>query len=236
LIIELKSITKDFPEVNSIRVLDDLFLKNNTSIQQAINVFSNFNLQWRSMAHVSTFKGTSEDMMHKLKRSGCHELFIGIESGSPRVLREIHKVNDLNLIVGNLTKVLKAGINIKGYFIFGFPGETAGDMEMTYQLALQLKKIAASCGVNFRTSVFQFRPYDGTELHHRLEENGVNLAVQSVEPNSKLSDLVGRLQFNFHSGNYSAVDSQILNDYIYRTTNLNGGKLFADLKPKWNLV
>jgi anaerobic magnesium-protoporphyrin IX monomethyl ester cyclase len=236
LITELAEIKELFPEVKSIRVLDDLFLKGNKNIQQAINVFSRFHYQWRSMAHVSTFNGTTDEMMRSLKKSGCHELFIGIESGSPQILKSIHKTHDLDLIIRNLSKVFRAGINIKGYFIYGFPGETEEDMSMTYNLALRLKKIALEHEVNFRTSVFQFRPYDGTELHHRLESEGVNLIVQQVAPNPELSDLVGRLQFNFHSGNYSAVDNQMLNSYIYRTTNLNGGKLFADLQPYWQPV
>jgi hypothetical protein len=171
-----------------------------------------------------------------MKLSGCHELLIGIESGSPKILKEIHKTDNVDLIIRNLSKVFQAGINIKGYFIYGFPGENEEDMDMTYDLAVKLKSIAAENNVNFRTSVFQFRPYDGTELHHRLENEGVNLAVQAVAPNPELSDLVGRLQFNFHSGNYSAVDNQTLNNYIYRTTNLNGGKLFAELKPDWQPV
>jgi radical SAM superfamily enzyme YgiQ (UPF0313 family) len=236
LITELSEIKDLFPKVNSIRVLDDLFLKGNKNIQQAINVFSRFDYQWRSMAHVSTFNGATEEIMKSLKESGCHELFIGIESGSPKILKEIHKTHDLSLIVQNLSKAFRAGINIKGYFIYGFPGETEHDMSMTYDLALRLKKIATEHEVNFRTSVFQFRPYDGTELHHRLESEGTNLKVQQVAPNPELSDLVGRLQFNFHSGNYSAVDNQMLNSYIYRTTNLNGGKLFADLQPYWQPV
>ncbi|HRO71557.1 MAG TPA: radical SAM protein, partial [Chitinophagaceae bacterium] len=83
LIAKLTKIGEQFPHVNSIRVLDDLFLKGNKNIQQAINVFSRFPYQWRSMAHVSTFNSATEKMMKALKKSGCHELFIGIESGSP---------------------------------------------------------------------------------------------------------------------------------------------------------
>lgn len=233
LITELAFIQKQFPGVNSIRVLDDLFLKNNLSIQQAINVFTPFSFQWRSMAHVLTFKNASDEMIRELKDSGCHELFIGIESGSPKILKQIRKVNDIPVIFENLGKVLRAGVNIKGYFIYGFPGETIEDMDLTYDLALRLKQLAAENGVNFRTSVFQFRPYDGTELHHRLQDQGANLKVHPIQPDPDLSSLVGRLQFNFHSGNYSEVDDQTLKSYIYRTTNLNDGKLFADLKPYW---
>jgi len=227
---ELHEIHQKFPNVNSIRVLDDLFLKHKKNIERAIRIFSPFNFQWRSMAHVMTFNLADDQLMHSLKQSGCHELFIGIESGSSDILSSIEKTSNVQTIIKNLTKVFASGINIKGYFIYGFPKETKKDMEMTFDLARKLKDLSLQYGVNFRTSVFQYRPYHGTQIYHDLEAQGINLQVHPTEPNNELSDLVGRLQFNFHSGNYSAVENDVLNDYIYRTTNLNGGKIFAGLK------
>jgi anaerobic magnesium-protoporphyrin IX monomethyl ester cyclase len=229
---ELENITKDYPQVNSIRVLDDLFLKSRNSVQKAVNVFSRFHFQWRSMAHVQTFRNVEDALMKELKESGCFEVFIGIESGSPKILTEINKTKDVAIIIENLTKVFSAGINMKGYFIYGFPGETQKDMQMTFELAIKLKQLSQAYGVNFRTSVFQYRPYHSTQIYHELEAQGKNLEVTQVEPNQTLSRLVGRQQFNFHSGNYSAVDYQTVEDYIYRTINLNGGNIFSGLNPK----
>lgn len=233
---EIRNILKEFPKVNSIRVLDDLFLKTRDTVQKAIDVFSAFSLQWRSMAHVQTFSSVPDDIMNGLKQSGCFELFIGIESGSPAILRSIHKTHNLETIVNNMRKVFRAGINVKGYFIYGFPEETLEDMDMTFALAKKLKALAKYYKVNFRTSVFQYRPYHATEIYHDLQRKGADLVNQHVSPNSKLSTLVGRLQFNFHTGNYSKVGDDTLHDYIYRTINLNDGKIFGKLrsaiKPK----
>ncbi|MCC6463047.1 MAG: B12-binding domain-containing radical SAM protein [Saprospiraceae bacterium] len=227
---ELQEIQQGFPKVNSIRVLDDLFLKSEKSIQKAINVFSPFPFQWRSMAHVQTFRNVDDGLMKKLKASGCYELFIGIESGSPKILTDINKTKNVRTIVDNLTKVFRAGINIKGYFIFGFPGETEEDMEMTYQLAMELKQLSLDNGVNFRTSVFQYRPYHATQIYHHLEAQGKNLWVTNMAPNAELTSLVGRYQFNFHSGNFSAVEYQVVESYICRTINLNGSNIFSNLE------
>jgi len=230
--IEIDAIMKEFPKVNSIRVLDDLFLKSSTTVQKAIDAFAGFKLQWRSMAHVQTFSNVPDEMMAQLKSSGCFELFIGIESGSPSILRSIHKTHNLDTITANLTKLFRAGINVKAYFIYGFPDETSADMDMTFALAKKLKRLARQYQVNFRTSVFQYRPYHATEIYHELQQQGLNLENQPVAPNEALSDLVGRLQFNFHTGNYSKVCDKDLHDYIYRTINLNDGKIFAGLRPK----
>ena len=184
------------------------------------------------MAHVMTFRKATDEMMADLKNSGCHELFIGIESGSPKILKQINKTQDIDKTITNLTKVFRTGINVKGYFIYGFPRETKEDMDLTFQLASKLKQIAKDHGVNFRTSVFQYRPYHGTQIYHDLEASGKVLHAEQVQPNQDLSSLVGRLQFNFHSANHSFVDISVLNDYIYRTTNLNDGKIFAGLEAK----
>jgi len=224
---EIKQITVDYPKVESIRVLDDLFLKNKTTVQKAIDIFSNVNLKWRSMAHVMTFKGVSEEMALQLEQSGCSELFIGIESGSPTVLKRIHKTHKIDLIKETLTRLLKVGIGIKGYFIYGFPEETEEDFKMTLNLASYFKEQSLILGARFRTSVFQFRPYHGTELYHDIQvKAGKVNTVHNVVPNEKLSNLVGRLQFNFHSGNYAAADLETVHKYIYLTTNLNSKELF----------
>ncbi|WP_416865116.1 MAG: B12-binding domain-containing radical SAM protein [Imperialibacter sp.] len=220
LICELASIKELFPSVTSIRVLDDLFLKNGRHVEFATRVFSNFQFKWRSMAHVTTFNKVDNAKLVAMKDSGCDELFIGIESGSPKILRAINKTHQVNTIVRNLTGVMRAGINIKGYFIYGFPDESKEDMELTYELALQLKEMSLRYGVNFRTSVFQYRPYHGTAIFHDLESNGLITEALKIEPDHELSALIGRLQFNFHTVNHSLVDLSDVHNYIYRTTNL----------------
>jgi anaerobic magnesium-protoporphyrin IX monomethyl ester cyclase len=225
---ELDEIRKRYPGVTSVRVLDDLFLKTARCIDRAASVFEGSGLKWRSMAHVMTFQGATVLDIGKLRVSGCDELFIGIESGSERVLRQIRKTHDIGRILANLDRVMEAGISIKGYFIYGFPGETAEDMEKTYQLALALKRMSLPHGVEFRTSVFQFRPYHGTELHQQMVDSGTPpQAVLQIAPDAKLSDLVGRLQFNFHSGDYSAESGETVRQYIYKTANLTAKALWG---------
>ncbi len=228
---ELQHITRDFPEVNSIRVLDDLFLKSGKYVLYATKVFEPFSFKWRSMAHVQTFRNVEVEELVQMKNSGCEELFIGIESGSPTILKSINKTNNTDLILDNLSKVLQAGIGIKAYFIYGFPNETVEDMELTYNLALQLSKIADDYGVHFRTSVFQYRPYHGTALYNDLLSEGFDASkIEAIRPNENLSHLVNRLQFNFHSGNYSKVGLDDLHSYICKTTELNSTKLIGSLR------
>jgi len=214
---ELAEISRKYPETCSIRVLDDLFLKSKDSILKATEIFSSFDFKWRSMAHIQTFTNIDQDVLVNLKKSGCSELFIGIESGSSNILKSLNKTNNIDLILNNLEKIFKAKINVKGYFICGLPDETLNDLEMTYNLACKLKNLSLKYGSNFRTSVFQFRPYQGTLLYNSLKEKFPKLDIDNITQNKKLSNLIGRRQFNFQSNNYSKVSKKLIHDYICKT-------------------
>lgn len=219
---EIDNLVKKYNKLDSIRILDDLFLKDKKTILEAIEIFEKFNLKWRSMAHTLSFTQTSIDDLKKLKNSGCFELFIGIESGSNKVLKSIHKFSNIEIIKSNIEKLFKAGINIKAYFILGFPKENIKDFEQTYQLASYLKNESIKHGVFFRISVFQFRPYHGTEIYHDLFDKTV-LELETNK-NDTLNQKIGRQQFNFTSGNYSAENDRILFEYIEKINSLNREK------------
>lgn len=215
---EIQYIRDLYPDVASIRVLDDLFLRNQESFELAIRVFAHFHrLRWRGMAHVLPVK-QSVDKLEDLRKSGCSELFIGIESGSEKIREYINKLGSCKDILDVSRCILEHGIDLKGYFIFGFPGETENDYLATYELASEIKNISSTTEGNFRTSVFQFRPYHGTRLYNELvKKNGM---IQECIPNERINDAIGRSQFNFMSGNYSATDDDILYQYITKTQNL----------------
>lgn len=218
---DLKEIHEKYPDVTHIRILDDLFLKDANSIDKAIRIFDHYNLNWRSMAHVKTFHKVALTKIKALYERGCRELFVGVESGSPKILRKIHKTYDLDVIKECLQSIMEAGIGLKTYFVYGFPEETIEDFECTYILAKNLKEIALKLNVPFRTSVFQFRPYHDTEIFYELSlKQSIASDIFDISPNSDLSSLIGRDQFNFESGNYSNENIEIVHEFIERTSAL----------------
>ena len=203
-----------YPSVQSVRILDDLFLRNSKSIDLANGIFSKFpQLTWRGMVHVVSL-ANALDKVIDLKQSKCKELFIGIESGSERIRKRINKLGNVEEIINVSQKVLQNGIDLKGYFILGFPDETLEDFQQTYELAMKLKEISSNTPGNFRTSVFQFRPYHGTQLYKEIV-NGKGI-LHGCEFNEKISKFKGRSQFNFDFGNYSKEPDEILDEYIIK--------------------
>lgn len=220
---EINEIVCTYPDVESIRILDDLFLRDAGSIDKANNIFKHFTqLSWRGMAHV-VILANAVDKIKKLKTGGCKELFIGIESGSDSIRKKINKLGSQRDILQVAQEILKCGIDLKGYFIYGFPKETKDDFQKTFELALKLKELALNLPGNFRTSVFQFRPYQGTQLYNEIiEDTG---KIPEYRFNESINCFEGRTQFNFVSENYSSESDELLNEYIIKTQELTQEKL-----------
>ena len=215
---EISKIVKIYPGVQSVRILDDLFLRNARSIEMARRIFAPFQeLSWRGMVHVLSL-AKDLDKICELTQSRCKELFIGIESGSKQIRKRINKLGSVEDIINVSKRIMENGIDLKGYFIYGFPKETKEDFRFTYELAYRLKEISETTTGTFRTSVFQFRPYHGTQLYNEiLSDGGI---IKSCTFNDSISQFEGRSQFNFEFGNYSLESDELLNDYIVKTQKL----------------
>lgn len=215
---EIRDILSVYPDIQSVRILDDLFLRNSKGIDMANNIFSQFpQLSWRGMVHVLSLVGTI-DKVKNLRNGNCKELFIGIETGSESIRAKINKLGKPDDIVRVSEEILQNGIDLKGYFIYGFPKETKEDFQKTFELASKLKEISLKTPGAFRTSVFQFRPYHGTQLYNEIvEEKGI---IHGCRFNEAISLFNGRSQFNFDFGNYSMESDELLNEYIIKTQEL----------------
>ena len=209
---EIAEICDLYPDLQSIRILDDLFLRNETSISQAADIFKKFpQLHWRGMVHVLSLIYCL-DKVKLLKNCNCKELFIGIESGSNTIRKRINKLGDISSVIAVIRELLINGIDVKGYFMYGFPDETQEDMEETYKLACELRNISEKCEGTFRPSVFQFRPCN------EILEKGID--IPNCHYNPSIYTLQGRSQFNFCSGNYSRVPDELLEEYIVKTQKI----------------
>tara|TARA_Y100000031_G_scaffold140710_1_gene168642 strand:- start:1295 stop:2614 length:1320 start_codon:yes stop_codon:yes gene_type:complete len=213
---EVDQLSGSYEGLDSIRVLDDLFLRTVEDIDKAARIFRNTSY-WRTMAHALSFRNAQQNDFQTLSRSGCFEIFIGIESGSQKTLKNINKSHDIEYIKKTIENLVSSGIHVKGYFIYGFPQETEAEMEETYTLAQQLKQQSTRYSGNFTVSVFQFRPYHGTILYQRMGDDARTLRFNR---NTRLK-LQRRSQFNFHAGNFSNASDEIVESYVKKTMLLN---------------
>jgi radical SAM superfamily enzyme YgiQ (UPF0313 family) len=79
----------------------------------------------------------------KMRSAGCLSVFMGIESASDKIQKEVQKGLTRNQIMSTVNSLRDVGISSTCSFIVGFPNETAGDLSATLQLATRLKMIGA---------------------------------------------------------------------------------------------
>ena len=82
-----------------------------------------------------------EELAEWMGRSGCHFVFLGIESGSPRIQKSIRKGLKLTELPGKIEILKRNGINVGGFFMIGFPGETRDDIAQTISVCLIFEQI-----------------------------------------------------------------------------------------------
>ncbi len=73
----------------------------------------------------------TSDLLKTMQEGGCQDIIYGVESGSPRVLKRMNKNYNVDVAERVLRDTRLAGIHTTGNFMFGFPGETEEDFEMT---------------------------------------------------------------------------------------------------------
>ncbi len=104
------------------------------------------------------------DLLKLMKRAGVYLISVGIESGSDRVLTLMKKSLTVEKIRTNLKMVRAAGMEVAGFFILGYPGETRAEMEQTIRFSRQLDLT--------RANFFTYLPLPGTESHRQIEAQG----------------------------------------------------------------
>jgi radical SAM superfamily enzyme YgiQ (UPF0313 family) len=117
----------------------------------------NLPIQWFGNARADNL--TDPAFVHRLKRSGCWMLALGIESESDEVRKDMVKRLERQKIQAAFRNMRDAGIRSFAFFIFGYPGETPATMEHTIDYAIELDPDFA----NFYPAV----PYPGTALYEK---------------------------------------------------------------------
>ncbi|MBI3596511.1 MAG: B12-binding domain-containing radical SAM protein [Nitrospirae bacterium] len=99
----------------------------------------------------------TEEMINLMAEANCYEIAVGIESGSPKVLKQIAKGTTVRSIRRCVAWAKKAGILVRGYFIIGMPDETEDDLRLTESFADELEMDEYGFSL--------LCPYPGTQMY-----------------------------------------------------------------------
>jgi anaerobic magnesium-protoporphyrin IX monomethyl ester cyclase len=173
---------RDRHGVSAIRFVDDLFLAKPQFMTTCLHRFAAERVAerfvWDATGRINVLHRAEDQMLDLMVQSGCREVALGIESGDADMLKRIDKRITPEMTVDVVRRLTAHGIAVKGYFILGFPTETAAQMHATERHVRDLWATADRTGGSFRASVFEFRPYPGTPEWQRLMATGRYTADQ----------------------------------------------------------
>lgn len=118
---------------------------------------------WSSQASIQA--GEDDEFLEWAARSGCKQLFIGLESVSQASMNEVHKgFNRVEEYARVIERIHSHGIAVQAGIVFGFDHDT----EAIFGETLDFLEDAGVQNVTFNI----LTPYPGTRLYQRLEEEG----------------------------------------------------------------
>lgn len=151
---------------------DDSFTVNRRRVHEFCDrlIKENIKIKWDCNTRVDL---VDEELLRKMKKSGCNSIKVGIETGSGKILKLINKKITFDQCRRTAKLFKKAGIHWTGYFMAGVPSETKEDIYSTLKFMRELKPDYAS----FCT----YEPFPGTELFKIGLEKGLTKSGQTLE-------------------------------------------------------
>lgn len=108
-----------------------------------------------------------DEMLNELKSAGCDVINLGLESGNDQILKNIQKGATVEHARKAVKMVHEHGIKIKGFFIFGLPGET-------WETAMDTINFAKEIQVDF-VDFYPYTPYSSTPIWNNPEKYGLEI-------------------------------------------------------------
>ncbi|MFC1666457.1 B12-binding domain-containing radical SAM protein [Candidatus Omnitrophota bacterium] len=139
----------------------------NFNIQKLENlcdkIIENFgSIRWEAQLYIRD--DMRQGLLEKIKKSGCYNLFIGLESGCDRTLQNMNKGFTTQNAILLFKKLRDAGLPFGVSLIAGYPGEGDKDFQEGLDFLIQNKKLIPKI-----EQVNPFTYYDGTDADKNFD-------------------------------------------------------------------
>lgn len=181
-------------------IRDDNFFVNKKRTKTILEGIKKYDIVWGTSGARMDLMGAllDDEFIDLVNKSECKFLFIGVESGSDRLLKLMKKGITVSQILEINQKLQKVNAKQRMNFMIGLPTETKEDLKKTVTLSLKL----LNDNKNAILSQFQiFTPYPGTDLYNLSIKHGF------IPPNS----LEEWSNFRFEVSNIAWADEKMKN-------------------------
>lgn len=143
---------------------DDTLTINRKTIEKYCDALieANLKVNWKGSTRADL---VDEGFINLLKKTGCVKLEIGVESGSDRMKKLIHKDVTNEQIQRAFRLINGRGIGSGAFFMAGFPEERVEDLDQTWQLMKELDATEMAFNI--------FDPMPGSDEYIKCQQMGL---------------------------------------------------------------
>ena len=160
MVIEDLRILQDKYDVDFFYIQDDTFGIHEPHIHEFCDAYKKSGLKMLWCAQTRTPCISKPEIVKKLRDSGCIQLDFGIESGSPRILKDLRKLITVEDAYKAFDLCRKGGMRTYANMMINMPGETEEDLALSHKLLERIKPTFLGFGVT--------QPYPGTALYNKV--------------------------------------------------------------------
>ena len=165
-------------KIKSIYFYDDTLTLKKKWMMRLCDELQKRNMKWICGTRVDA---VNEEILRKMKDSGCKYISYGVESGSNRMLEDVIKKGfTIEKAEKTIKLTDKIGIGIIVNYMFGLPGETEEDLKLTLKAVKAIPADAAEFSI--------FIPLPGTELAADLDWTQYSSKENPYHAKSKVHD------------------------------------------------
>lgn len=160
---EIGSIIGNY-DMHTFEFVDDLFTFDKQRVVDLCDgiIERGYEVNWTCSARADT---VTPELLRKMAGAGCRIVYYGIESGSQRILDLIGKRETLDQMRDAVRWTHDASMRSWGFFIIGFPDETAEEIESTISFAKEL-------GLDY-AEFFICSAFPGSPLYELAMQEGI---------------------------------------------------------------
>jgi len=152
---------KNLYNIKEVAFWDDILTPNKKWMKEFCEAIKKEKIVWSCYTRLNL---VNPEMLKDMKESGCWNIFYGIEAGDNELLKHMRKMMNVDQMKQAVRWTQEAGIEIRGSFMVGLPGETPALARKTIDFAIDLDPDYAQFSIT--------TPYPGTQLWNDYEKWG----------------------------------------------------------------
>jgi len=153
-------VSNDVPGRWVVKVIDDTFTVNKKRTMRLLDEIAARGLDCFEFTGGVRADTLDEALVEKMRRANFRRVTLGVESGSPRILKMIRKGETNEDVIRAVKLLREAGIRSHTFFMIGLPDETPADIRLSKDLILAMQPDHVE--INMVT------PYPGTDIFAKL--------------------------------------------------------------------